>query len=100
MARADEDTEVERQNWHWRNSMRPVRFVNLDARASFPLLLLLFHARLSTLILALSVLAIFYFMERKGLTFPSALRALRVWIIGVDRPAWLPLRRRKRKDYG
>lgn len=100
MATAVEDTEVERQNWHWRNSMRPVRFFNLDARAAFPFFLLLFHARLSTLILTLVITAVFYIFERNGLTFPAALRSMRLWIIGPFRPAWISLHRRRMIDYG
>ena len=33
-----EDTIEERENWHWRNSMRPVRFFMMDARAAIPFL--------------------------------------------------------------
>jgi hypothetical protein len=40
-----EDTEEEKVNWHWRNSMRPVRFFGLDARASMPFFVLLVYFR-------------------------------------------------------
>ena len=39
------------EQWHWRNSMKPVRFFNFDGRAGFFLVLFIVHARLSTLIL-------------------------------------------------
>ena len=38
--------------------------------------------------------------ERRGLTFPAALRAIRVFIIGRDRPGWVSYRHRRMKDYG
>ncbi len=86
--------------WHWRNTMKPARFFHFDARVSFFLILLLVHARLWTLGLMCVVMTIFWLLERKGLTFPSALRALRLWIIGNNRPAWLYFRRRKFLDTG
>lgn len=100
MADAATDTAAEKANWHWRNSMRPVRFFNFDARAAIPFALLLVHARLHTLILTIIVTIFFYILERRGLTFPSALRAMRVWFIGQDRPGWVSMRRRRMVDYG
>ena len=32
----------EKMNWHWRNSMRVIRFFTFDARAALPLPLLLY----------------------------------------------------------
>lgn len=95
-----DDTEVEKQNWHWRNSMRPVRFFNLDARAAWPFVILLFHARLYTLIFTIVVTVVFRFFESRGLTFPASLRALRVWILGPHRAGWFRFRRRTMKDFG
>lgn len=92
--------EEEVQAWHWRNSMKPVRFFMFDARAGFFVVLLLVHARLWTLTLLLTVLAAFYILERKGLSFACALRAFRVWIVGPARPAWIWTRRRKLTDTG
>lgn len=97
---ATNDTEIERQNWHWRNTMRPVRFFNLDARAGIPYFLLLVYARPVTLVLVLISTALFKFMEKRGLTFPAALRAFRVWLFGDERPGWLRMRRRVLKDFG
>ena len=86
--------------WHWRNTMKVVRFFNFDARAGFFLVLVLVHARTWTFCLLIIVMSGFYILERKGLTFPSALRAFRVWMIGPDRPAWLFTRRNKLDDTG
>jgi intracellular multiplication protein IcmT len=97
---AADDTQVEKANWHWRNSMRPVRFFNLDARAAIPFLILLVYFRPISLLVTIVVTSVFKYLEYKGLTFPAALRALRVWILGNWRPGWLQLRHRKTIDYG
>lgn len=86
--------------WHWRNTMKPVRFFMLDARAGFFIILLLVHARIWTLVLMITVNAIFWILERKGLSFMSAIRAIRLWLIGNYRPAWVYTRRRKFLDTG
>jgi len=95
-----EDTVDEKQNWHWRNSMRPARFFNVDARAAIPWLVLLVYFRMHTLIIALVLTMVFSMLEKRGLTFPSALRAFRTWFNGKRRPAWIRLRRRRFVDYG
>ena len=87
-------------DYHWRNSMRPLKFFGLDARAAGSFLILLLHIRPWTLYLCLVVTGAFAFVERYGYTFPSALRALRCWIVGDRRPAWMHLRKRKLIDYG
>jgi intracellular multiplication protein IcmT len=97
---AQDDTAIEKANWHWRNTMRPVRFFGLDARAALPYCVLLVYARPITLFIAVISTIVFYILERRGLTFPSALRALRVWIIGYNRPGWLPFRHRRMIDHG
>lgn len=91
---------IEKTQWHWRNTMRTVRFFNLDARAGMPFFALLLYARWVTLFITVVVTAVFWYVERKGLTFPSALRAIRVWIIGSKRPAWFTMRHRRMRDYG
>lgn len=90
----------EKMNWHWRNSMRTVRFLAFDARAALPLPLLLVYARTSTLLLTIVFLAVFRYLERKGLTFPAALRNLRSWIVGKDRPGWVKAQNKKFIDFG
>ncbi len=97
---AAEDTQIEKANWHWRNSMRPVRFFNLDARAALPFMVLLVYLRPISIILTIIITMIFKYLEKKGLTFPAALRALRVWLIGNSRPGWLVYRHRRNIDYG
>ena len=90
----------EKMNWHWRNSMRVVRFFAFDARAAFPIPLLMVYARWSTLTLTIVTLLIFRFLENKGLTVPAAARNLRSWLVGSERPGWVSVQRRKFTDYG
>lgn len=92
-----EDTQEERENWHWRNSMRPVRFFNLDARAAAPFAVL--RAPAPSRFFWPSTI-VFVLLERKGLTFDASLRAFRKWLLGQKRPGWAPFRRRKMVDYG
>jgi intracellular multiplication protein IcmT len=87
-------------SWHWRNTMKPVRFFQFDARSVIFLLLVLVHARLWTLYLLIGVNIIFWILERRGLSFAAALRALRLWFTGPYRPAWVYTRRRKFHDTG
>ena len=87
-------------NWHWRNSMKPVRFFALDARSAFFVFVFLMHMRLKTLLLVIVSMILFYILERMGLTFESALRAIRRVLIGDRRPSILWLAKRKMIDNG
>ena len=98
MAKQEETTTL--QSWHWRNTMKTVRFFNFDARAGFFVILVLVHARLWTAGLMMLILLFFWLLERRGLSFAAALRAIRVWLIGPNRPAWIWTRRRKLTDTG
>lgn len=93
---ADENVRT----WHWRNTMKPVRLFQFDARAGFFVVLVLIHFRLWTLGLMGVVLFVFWVLERKGLSFAAALRSLRLWFGGKYRPAWVPARKRKMIDTG
>lgn len=85
---------------HWRNTQKPVRFFFLDARAFVGILFYLVHARLWTLCLVLFSTFAFWMFERHGLTFASALRAIRSWMLGANRPATSRFTRRRWIDYG
>ncbi len=87
-------------NWHWRNTMKTVRFFHFDARAGLFVLLLLVHIRIWTFLLLVVVLAFFSLLERRGLSFPAALRAIRLWLMGSKRPAWIWTRKRRLTDTG
>lgn len=86
--------------WHWRYTMRPVRFFGLDARAVFPFCLLLVYARLITLLFCIASTIAFRVLEKRGLTVPSAVRAFRVWVVGNQRPSLLGIHKRKFNDFG
>lgn len=88
------------KSWHWRNTMKPVRFFQFDARSALFVLLVLVHARLWTFGLLIAVLMIFWLLERKGLSFMAAIRSIRSWVVGPYRPAWVASRRRKLLDTG
>lgn len=89
-----------KMNWHWRDTMRTVRFMGFDARVAFLVPLWLIYLRWSTIILSFLVFYTFKFLENKGLTFPAALRALRCWVLGSDRPGQLGVHKHKFVDYG
>ncbi len=95
-----EDTEEEKVNWHWRNSMRPVRFFGIDARAAIPFFVLLVYFRPISLFLTITSTVVFISLEKRGLSFPCALRAFRSWLNGQKRPAWTSMRKRRFVDYG
>lgn len=92
--------DQEERTWHWRNTQKTVRFFRFDARAGLVILLCLIHFRKWTLTLAISVNVIFWILERKGLSLPAAMRALRVWFVGSKRPAWIWTARRAIEDTG
>ena len=101
MSAADElENLQEKMNWHWRNSMRTVRFLAFDARSAIPIPLLLVYFRTSTVILTILTLLFFRYLEQKGLTVPAAVRSFRSWIVGKDRPGWISVQRKKFIDYG
>ncbi|MBU6235867.1 MAG: IcmT/TraK family protein [Alphaproteobacteria bacterium] len=93
--------EIETEgDWHWRNSMKPVRFFALDARVALFALLFIIHMRPWTLGLFCLVCILFWILERKGLTFDAAIRSFRTWLLGRERPGYLWIRRRRLHDYG
>lgn len=89
-----------RVNWHWRDSMRTVRFFNFDGRCAILIPVWLLYLRWSTIILSFAVFYTFRFLEQKGLSFPSALRAFRAWFVGNYRPGLPGTMKHKFIDYG
>lgn len=85
---------------HWRNTQKPARFFFVDARAFISVAVWLFHARMWTFSLCIIVMIVFWLVERAGLTFDSALRALRSWLLGANRPANRRKARRRWIDFG
>lgn len=86
--------------WHWRDTMRPARFFMFDARAALMVMFVLIHPRTSTLILFVVVMFLFYILERMGLTFEAALRKMRAWLCGNNRPAHIWTFKRRWIDLG
>ncbi len=91
---------VTSEEFHWRNSMRPLRFFAFDAKVAIFLAALLLYPRWLTLGLFIAALILFYMLERRGLLFDDALRAFRCWLYGEKRPGWMWFRRRRMIDYG
>ena len=89
---------MELVGWHWRDNMRPARFFMFDARAALMVVMLLIHPRLYTLAIFIAALFIFNILERFGLTFEAALRRLRSWLCGSDRPGVIWTARRRLID--
>jgi intracellular multiplication protein IcmT len=76
---------------HWRDSARNVRFFFVDFRACFPLLILLFHIRLWTFILAVVATLFFTALERYGFSLAVFVRWLRAFVAGprkIAQPWW------------
>lgn len=93
--------DIETQgDWHWRNSMKPVRFFALDARVAIFLMVFILHMRVWTFSLFWIVALLFWLLERKGLTFDASMRSFRTWLLGVKRPGLLWHRKRRMIDYG
>lgn len=91
---------MELVGWHWRDNMRPARFFMFDARAALLIVLLLVHPRPWTFVLFVLALVLFNVLERFGLTFEAALRRLRSWLCGNDRPGVIWTARRRAIDMG
>lgn len=77
---------------HWRDSARNVRFFIIDYRATFPLLILIFHIRLWTFIFAVIATLFFALIERWGYTPAVFWRWLKSYYIAgpvkVAQPWW------------
>jgi intracellular multiplication protein IcmT len=85
---------------HWRNTARPVRFFNVDYRAGVFVFVFMMHMRMWTFLLLLIVVGILWYLERRGLTMPLAMRRVRVALIGAYRPALAKLHDRPIYDHG
>jgi intracellular multiplication protein IcmT len=76
---------------HWRDSARSVRLFFLDFRACFPLLILMFHIRWWTFLLAVIATVFFAGLERYGFSLIVFMRWLRSFIAGnrkIAQPWW------------
>lgn len=95
------DNIEDKLNWHWRDSMKIVRFFKFDARAGLvviPIFFKLFEWRIWLLVFI--ALTFFNFLEKKGLTFPAAIRMFRAFIVGRNRPGQIGVFHKKFRDFG
>ena len=80
--------------------MKTVRFFSFDAKAAGPVFVFMMHIRLWTFILLIVSLFTFWALEKRGLSFESAMRAFRLWLVGNKRPAILFTKRKSMRDTG
>lgn len=85
---------------HYRNTWKPARFFIMDARSALPLLPAMLYISTWTIGIAISVIILFWWLERVGLTFPAAIRASRSWFAGKNRFAQRRQKIRHKVDYG
>jgi len=85
---------------HWRDTYRPARFFFLDVRAGVVVLCTLVWIRPWTVAVAVMSVALAFYLERIGMSVPSAMRALRSHLAGRIRPALGYHKIRKPIDFG
>ena len=71
----------------WRDTMKPAKFLIFDVRAALALFPALMHIRPWTIALAIAVMVVFWWFERKGVPADSILRYLRARLVGPRRTA-------------
>ena len=77
---------------HWRDSAREAKFGPFDAKAAFPLVFFLFHIKLWTFILAVSVMLFFGAISHYGFNLDIFGRFVRSKLAGarkVSSPWWM-----------
>ncbi len=94
---------AEVSRWHWRNTAIQAQFFFMDATVAYPLLLLLVHFRLWTLMVAITFMAILFGMSKRGFTPDACFLYIRArigqWIGGGRRPSGAPHELTKRRYY-
>src|SRR5690606_37663376 len=84
---------------HWNNTYRPARFFFLDVRVGIIILASFMHVRLWTLTTDVIVIMLGWWVERVGLGFMGAMRAVREYVAGSYRPALNPHKIRQWVDF-
>lgn len=77
---------------HWRDTARPVKLWIFNSSATFPIVISLFHIRMWTIGLALTVVVGLTILEYYGFTVPVFLRYIRSTLAGKRRlatPWWM-----------
>ncbi|MXX88321.1 MAG: hypothetical protein F4213_11800 [Boseongicola sp. SB0677_bin_26] len=71
----------------WRETMMPARFLFFDVRITVVLFPAFMHVRIWTFLVAVIAMAVFVWLERKGVSMDASLRYLRARIVGRRRSA-------------
>jgi intracellular multiplication protein IcmT len=83
-----------------KDTQRTVKIFGIDGRAILLFTLAAMHFRWWTVTLCIVGVVALVIADRRGLKVPSALRAIRAWLAGDERPAILPWKKRRRVNYG
>ena len=70
----------------WRNLGQPVRLGPFDGRATFFILLAVYHIALWTFILCILGMITLFLIERQGYKIPNLIRRIQVLLAGPLRP--------------
>ena len=84
----------------WRDTMKPAKFLIFDVRAALALFPALMHLRPWTIALAIAVMGVFWWFDRKGVPADSILRYLRSRLVGPRRSARGVYEERLPVDFG
>lgn len=84
----------------WRDTMKPAKFLIFDVRAALALFPALMHLRPWTIALAIAVMGVFWWFDRKGVPADSILRYLRARLVGPRRSARGVYEERLPVDFG
>lgn len=86
-------------NCFWRETQRPARLMIFDARLMIFVAIFVMHIKLWTFTVLVIAIALFWFLERKGLSMPNAFRRMRALAVGAYRAARPYRAERRRVDY-
>jgi intracellular multiplication protein IcmT len=84
---------------HYRDTYRPARFLFLDVRVGIIIFASALHVRYWTIGIDILVILVALYVERIGLGFTGALRAVRAYFSGSYRPALRIQKIRRKVDF-
>ncbi|MCV9964378.1 IcmT/TraK family protein [Pararhizobium sp. BT-229] len=84
---------------HYRDTYKPARFLFLDVRVGVIICASLLHIRYWTIGVDILVILLALYVERIGLGFVGALRAVRAYFSGSYRPALRVQKIRRKVDF-
>ena len=77
---------------HWRDSARSPKLWIFDYRATFPLVVMMFHISWGTFFMALAVMIFFTVLSHYGFSLPVFIRVIRSFLAGKRKlaiPWWM-----------